>query len=67
MFALILTVCATAAMDDCQVYNTGRFATEHQCLAMASLQRDVLGEATNYRIQCEREESEHDTATESSR
>lgn len=53
MFALILTVCATAAMDDCKVYSSGNFPTEHQCKAMASIQRDILGPEINYRLECE--------------
>ncbi len=58
MFLLIVTLCTSSAMADCQEYTTGRFPTQQQCLAMAGLQRDLLGEAANYSIKCEPENKE---------
>lgn len=56
MFALILTVCATAAMDDCQVYRPSSFPTEQQCQAMVGIQRGILGAENNYRVECVNDE-----------
>lgn len=55
MFLLIVTLCASSAMTDCQEYTTARLPTQQQCLAMAGLQRDILGKAYNYRIECKPE------------
>lgn len=55
MFFLILTVCATAAMDNCQTYSLGSHRNEAQCLSAADIYRKTLGDGadTNYRIECE--------------
>jgi hypothetical protein len=54
MFFLILTVCASAAMDDCQVYSVQKLRTEKQCEVMAGIHRQVLGDGpdNNYRLEC---------------
>jgi len=53
MFAIIITLCASAAMNDCQVYSLGSAPTLKQCQAVAQIHRDVLGPANNYRLECE--------------
>lgn len=53
MFAIIITLCASAAMDDCQVYSLGHTATMQQCEAAAGIHREVLGPQTNYRLECQ--------------
>lgn len=55
MFFLIMTVCATAAMDDCQVYAVNQHQSAQQCEAVADVYRQVLGGEleNNYRISCE--------------
>ena len=55
MFAVIITLCASAAMNDCQVFSFGSLATRAQCEALADVHREVLGrdENNNYRIDCE--------------
>ena len=54
MFFLILTACATAAMDDCQVYSVSRHQTEAQCMVVADVYRRTLGDGPDksYRIEC---------------
>lgn len=60
MFAIIITLCASAAMDDCQVYSLGTMKTEQQCEALAEIHRDVLGPETNYRLECQVIEESND-------
>jgi hypothetical protein len=54
MFFLIFTACTTAAMDDCQVYSVSQHLGERQCLVMADIYRDTLGDGPdkNYRLEC---------------
>jgi len=53
MFAIIITLCASAAMDDCQVYSLGNVETMAQCKTVAGIHGTVLGPATNYRLECQ--------------
>ncbi len=55
MFLLIMTVCATAAMDDCQVYAVNQHQSAQQCETVADVYRQVLGgeAGNNYRIECQ--------------
>lgn len=63
MIFLILTVCTTAALDDCQVYRIdqihrlGRTESVQQCEAVADIYRDTLGRDgdLNYRLECVQE------------
>lgn len=54
MILLIATLCASAAMDDCQVNKLGQFETPAQCEALAAIHRQILGEGPdqNYRLEC---------------
>lgn len=54
MIFLILTVCTTAALDDCQVYQLVRTERVQQCEAVADIYRDTLGRDgdLNYRLEC---------------
>lgn len=52
MLAIIITLCASAAMDDCQVYSLGTVETMAQCETVAGIHSDILGPATNYRLEC---------------
>ena len=60
MIFLILTVCTTAALDDCQVYQLGRTETAQQCEAVADIYRDTLGRDgdLNYRLECVSEDDQ---------
>lgn len=61
MFFLILTLCTTAAMDDCQVYAVNEHPTEKQCVRVADIYRQTLGEGpdSNYRLECEVQETDN--------
>lgn len=58
MFYLILTLCTTAAMDDCEVRSLNKTATESQCMTVADVYRRTLGPERNYRIECEYQKDE---------
>jgi hypothetical protein len=60
MFALIITVCTSAMMDECTLYSLGRLPTEQQCHAVESIHRDVLGPEHNYRLECQAVKEEAD-------
>ena len=60
MFAIIITLCASAAMDDCQVYSLGTVETMAQCETVSGIHGDVLGPATNYRLECRSTEESTD-------
>lgn len=60
MFAIIITLCASAAMDDCQVYSLGQAETLKQCNAVAEIHREVLGPESNYRLECQAVEESND-------
>lgn len=55
MFFLIITLCISSAMNDCQVESTGHFYTLRQCEVMEDIHRQVLGSEkdNNYRLECE--------------
>lgn len=60
MIFLILTVCTTAAMNDCQVYRLGSHESTQQCEAVADINRDILGRDgdLNYRLECVSEDEQ---------
>lgn len=54
MFYLILTVCTTAAMDDCEVYTVNQHPTEQRCEVLADVYRQTLGDG-HYRLECKQD------------
>lgn len=60
MIILLITLCTSPSMDDCQVHQIGSYQNKRQCEVVASIQRDVLGTGPdqNYRLQCVSQESE---------
>lgn len=58
MILLLITLCTSATMDDCQVHQLGQFPTEKRCEAVASIHRAVLTEGAeqNYRLECVQQE-----------
>lgn len=57
MIFLLITLCTSPAMDDCQVHLLGRFPTAQQCEAVSQVHRAVLGKGPdqNYRLECQPE------------
>jgi len=55
MILLMITVCATAAMDDCWVSRLGEFETPIACTMAKQRAEIVLGRGPdqNYRLDCE--------------
>lgn len=56
MIMLVLTLCTSAAMDDCKVTTLGQTQTVKQCETVAEIHRKVLGPEENYRLRCEPKE-----------
>lgn len=56
MIFLILTLCTSAAMDDCRVVKVGQYPAQRQCEQVAAVHRQVLGAGPkqNYRLECVR-------------
>ncbi len=52
MIVLLLTLCTSAAMDDCEVFPLVQTKTEHHCQRIAETYREILGPETNYRMEC---------------
>ena len=55
MKILIIWLCATAAMDDCQVQRVGEPLPATQCETMKKVYAQTLGTGPeqNYRIECQ--------------
>ena len=54
MFYLILTLCTTAAMDECQVYAVNQHPNEQRCEVLAGVYRQTLGDG-HYRLECKQD------------
>lgn len=52
MIILLLTLCTSAAMDDCEVSPMVQTKTEHHCQRIADTYREILGPEINYRMEC---------------
>lgn len=52
MIFLLLTLCTSSAMDDCEVSQLVQTKTEHHCQRIADTYREILGPETNYRMEC---------------
>lgn len=54
MFILLITVCASVAMDDCQVQQMGHFRDALACQVAYQRAEIVLGRGPdqNYRLEC---------------
>lgn len=52
MIVLLLTLCTSSAMDDCEVSQLVQTKTEHHCQRIADTYREILGPETNYRMEC---------------
>lgn len=52
MILLIVTLCASASMTDCEVHRFGQYKTPQACETAVGIYRQVLEPAENYRMEC---------------
>lgn len=54
MFFLILTLCATPDMADCETKSVQKLANLKQCEVMSEIYSQILGDGPNrnYRLEC---------------
>lgn len=53
MKILLIWLCASAAMDSCEVHALSQPVTQQQCEALSDVYAEVLGQAENYLLICE--------------
>lgn len=56
MILLIVTLCTSASMTDCEVHQLGQVKTKAACETAADIYRQVLEPAENYRLECVQQE-----------